>query len=488
LGIGWPGAGRAAPGDFVEDDAEIVWHRAGSPGSSYGWAIAHVLDVDDDGVTDLAVGAPNHAGPEGPAGRVELLSGASGQLLWRVDGEPGDRLGYALSDAGDLDGDGTHDIIVGAPGAGGGDGRITVRSGADGSRLLDVAAPATGAFMGSAVAAGGDLDGDGQPDVVAGGERARGADDQPQGGAVWALDGAEGAVLWSAHGSGGEKLGSGTAWVGDLDGDGTPDPFVGASDAGPGAAGAARLLDGKDGAVRLNLSPDGEGADFGRFFVAGVGDHDDDGTPDLYVGDFGASSAGPGSGRVHLFSGRTGEALEAIDGAGAGEGFGPGRGAGDVDFDGVPDLIVGAYASSAGAAAAGRVFVLSTATGAVVRTFTSTEAGEQLGFDAVGLGDVDGDGDLDFAASGASGDNVYVLAGIGGPPGGDPTTGPSEGDAGGDGDGDGDGVVSGPGKQTAAGCSCRSEPALGPWEHPWWLVLAGLASALAVAPGLVRRR
>ena len=59
----------------------------------------------------------------------------------------------------------------------------------------------------------------------------------------------------------------------------------------------------------------------------------------------------------------------------------------------------------------GRVNVFSGATGRVLRTITSTTAGENLGFDAVGVGDVNRDGEPDLLLSAASGDSVYLVAG-----------------------------------------------------------------------------
>ena len=91
--------------------------------------------------------------------------------------------------------------------------------------------------------------------------------------------------------------------------------------------------------------------------------------------------------------------------------MGPGRSAGDVNGDGVPDLIVGNYTSSDGAPAAGKVQVFSGATGARLRTITSTTPQENLGFDAVGIGDTNGNGTPDFLISAANRDTVYVVDG-----------------------------------------------------------------------------
>jgi hypothetical protein len=84
----------------------------------FGYAVAGPGDVNDDGIPDLAVGAPGD-GASGlkEAGRVYLFSGADGSLLREID-PPAPRrkamFGYALAAAGDLDGDG--DLVVGAPG------------------------------------------------------------------------------------------------------------------------------------------------------------------------------------------------------------------------------------------------------------------------------------------------------------------------------------------------------------------------------------
>jgi hypothetical protein len=99
----------------------------------------------------------------------------------------------------------------------------------------------------------------------------------------------------------------------------------------------------------------------------------------------------------------------------AGDGLGPGRGAGDVDRDHRPDLAIGSYLNSDGAPGAGKIELYSGATGAKLRTIASTTAGENLGFDnvGVGVGDVNRDHRADLLASAAEGDTVYMIAGTG---------------------------------------------------------------------------
>ena len=88
-----------------------------------------------------------------------------------------------------------------------------------------------------------------------------------------------------------------------------------------------------------------------------------------------------------------------------------GRQAGDVDGDGVGDIIVGSYTSSDGNKGAGKAEVFSGATGDRLRVMTSTVKHENLGFDAIGLGDTNGDGAPDYLVSAATGETVYLISG-----------------------------------------------------------------------------
>ena len=95
----------------------------------------------------------------------------------------------------------------------------------------------------------------------------------------------------------------------------------------------------------------------------------------------------------------------------AGDGIGPGREAGDVDRDGLVDLAIGSWISNDGAPTAGQVEIYSGKDGSLLRRLTSTTAGENFGFDAVGLGDLDGDRVPDLVVSAATGERVYLIAG-----------------------------------------------------------------------------
>ena len=405
-----PTGAAAAPGVFVEPEVEVLYMLEGErAGGLFGWAVSAVADVDGDGVSEVLTGAPFDPTGGESAGRAYLYSGATGESLHTWTGVAGDRLGFAIADAGDVDGDGTPDVIVGAPGPMGAVGAAHVYSGADGQEIAVLAGHAPGDAFGTSVTGVGDVDGDGLADVLVGAPRdpALGTN----GGRVAVFGAADWtAPRWAREGEAGARLGAGAGPLGDANGDGIGDVVLGA----PGNGGAIWVLSGADGSdVLPPLAGDPDAASLGQFFVAGVGDLDGDAVPDVYGGDFGDETLGPGTGRAYVWSGASGERLHTFAGAAVGDGLGCGRGGGDADGDGTPDLAVGSYsASPGGVAQAGFITLFSGATGEVIRTITGTTELEQVGFDVVTLGDVNGDGSDDLVLSGANDDRVYVIAGL----------------------------------------------------------------------------
>jgi hypothetical protein len=342
-------------------------------------------------------------------------------LIYRFEGEPEDRLGYAMADAGDIDGDGVADIVVGATGEGAlvctsipRPGRVYVYSGRTGALLLRVEGEGAGDQFGAAVGGAGDVNRDGRADIVAGAP----CHDGPAGadaGAGYVISGQDGTILHRYDGAqAGDGYGWGAAGLGDIDRDGRGDYIIGAKDAGPGDRGRAYVYSGRSGGLRFTLQGNNESADFGWFFVASAGDTDRDGRNDIYVGDFcGADPAGDCStprGQAYVYSGRTGKLLHLFLGADVNDGAGPGRSAGDVNRDGYADVVVGSYTSSAGAPFGGRVTVYSGRTGRVLFDHIGHNENETLGYDAVGLGDINRDGRVDLLLSGAINDVVYIVS------------------------------------------------------------------------------
>jgi hypothetical protein len=326
-------------------DGALLLEAHGQQASElYGWSVASPGDVDHDGIADLAVGAPNW---DGWRGRVQVLSGASGALLLQAAGDSaGDRFGWSLAAAGDLDGDGVPDLAVGAfddsqplPGSG----SVRVLSLASGATLLELGGLQAHDHLGASLAAPGDADLDGVPDLAAGGVLID-AQHEDTGG-VSVRSGATGAELWLVTGTyEGEAFGHALAVPGDVDGDGVADLLVGAPlvDSFGTDGGRAVLLSGASGGELLALPPPFAFGQFGSS-VSGAGDVDGDGVPDLACGaPLAGDPALAGPGAVAVFSGAGGALLCNWEGTGTLSGFGAALAAGDVDDDGALDLLVGA--------------------------------------------------------------------------------------------------------------------------------------------------
>ena len=133
---------------------------------------------------------------------------------------------------------------------------------------------------------------------------------------------------------------------------------------------------GATGAQIWRFDGDAASVELGSFFVAGLEDIDADGTPDVYAADYAAGVGGSHAGAAFVLSGVDGSPIHAWTGQRAGEGMGPGREAGDIDGDGVQDLSIGSYLSSARAPLSGQVQIRSGRTGDVIARIKSRVAGE----------------------------------------------------------------------------------------------------------------
>jgi len=351
---------------------------------------------------------------------IACLLGLSGLLplahaqnvLYTFHGEAsGDAFGSSVAAAGDVDADGFPDLIVGQPGSDVGmfgAGGLQVLSGRTGDLLAAHYGFVDNGFLGRSVDGVGDVNADGHADYISGANYAT-VPPQSRAGYVRVYSGVDGSVLYEITGSplGGE-FGFSSAGAGDVDNDGFPDFIVGAPKALINR-GHAVVFSGFDGSVLhdlVNPVPDGQ---FG-WDVDGCGDINRDGWADLLIG------SPFDDGRAEVFSGSDGASLLLLSTFGGWFGYSVG-GVGDLDGDAIPDVIIGAPKASIGGQLKGRARVFSGSDGTELHSFPGVSADGMFGQSVGGFGDTDGDGlgDLVIGAPLAGpGGTATVFSGIDG--------------------------------------------------------------------------
>jgi hypothetical protein len=379
---------------FVEEAMLLQDWKGEAAGDQFGWIARNAGDLDGDHINDVTTSSPTSSAGGARAGRVYAYSSRTGRLLWHRDGEAGAQLGLGIEAAGDVNGDGVPDVIAGAPGAG----KSFVFSGRDGATLLTLTAENPNDGFGRHLSDLGDVNGDGHADVMVGAPNsgANGAN----AGRAYIFSGKDGTVLLRLTGeAAGDNFGSTVAgsmdrraaWI-----------LVGAGAAGPRHTGRTYVYQGLTERPVFTIESDSSGAALGAMFISVVGDVDRDGTPDIYASDWSNSARGRGTGRVYVYSGKTHQPLYTFTGENAGDGFGIGvADLGDLDRDQHADLVIGAWQFGGSAPSGGTVYVYSGRDGHIIRTLTGKVPGETLGFDATGLGDVNGDGVPDLLLTSA---------------------------------------------------------------------------------------
>ncbi|HTE07024.1 MAG TPA: FG-GAP-like repeat-containing protein [Planctomycetota bacterium] len=433
--------------------------------SRFGAALAPLGDLDGDAVADLAVGGTDtvyilflHA--DGTVKAHHTITLAQTGFASFVDG-----FGLSLARLGDLDGDGLTELAAGAPGASVSGAVAVLFLEADGSVKAQQNISATAGGLqgplhpfdrfGASLAALGDADGDGVADLAAG---AVDDDDGASGaGAAWILFLHADATVKTAQklsataGNFGGALDAADAFAtslaapGDLDGDGSLDLVSGATGDDDGDTDAGALwtifLDSRGVAkAQAKIAPPALGPEntlddddqFGNAAVV-IGDLDDNGVQDLVVGAVGDDDGGPQRGAVWVLlmqadgnvlahrkiSSVTGGFTESlVNGAHFGSGI---AALGDLDGDGVQDIAVGGWGDKGknGFLLAGSVWVLflnadgsvkaqqkiNETSGGFTGSFGSSEA---FGISVANIGDLDGDGVIDLVV-GARGDEDGAL-------------------------------------------------------------------------------
>jgi len=326
---------------------------------------------------------------------------AAGHVLtYTIDGDSaGDRLGHAVSGAGDVDGDGHDDFIAGAYyGSGSRPGYARVYSGRTGKQLYSFKGSSNNDGFGVSVNAAGDVNGDGYADVIVGAH----LDDTggTDAGLAKVFSGKNGSVLYTFKGDGGgDRFGLTANGAGDVNADGYDDLIVGAYYTGTGTApGYAKVFSGKDGKLLYKLKGSSN-RDYYGVYVAGAGDVNKDGYDDVVIGASFDDTKGTDSGRAQVVSGKDGTVL--YNWYGDRSSAYCGRcvdGAGDVNKDGYDDVVVGSYLDDANGTDSGTVKVYSGKDGSVLYTWYGDSSDDRLGVHVDGGGDLNNDGYPDIVA------------------------------------------------------------------------------------------
>ena len=388
------------PSKLFKGDVRVLFTFEGeSAGDQFGWEGRNAGDVDADGTNDILLSAPFRSEDGANAGKVYVYSGATGTLLFAHTGIPGATLGVGIESAGDVDGDGHADVLASATFSGRAPGIVYVYSGRSGEQLHTLTAGERGDLFGARVTGMGDFDDDGSADIAVG---APGSDHAGKdAGRVYLFSGSTGRRLLALDGEkAGDEFGDSISAVrfGDQ-----RLVAVGAGGAGRAGRGRVYVYDYQDRSARLRfpIEADQTGVQLGHLFLSFLGDIDGDGFPDVYVADWENNARGYTTGRIYVHSGDTGKRLLRLTGEHQGDAFGTGPAtAGDIDGDGYDDLIVGSWRSDEGAQGAGKCTVF-TAAGEVLMQIVCTAAGDAFGYGAVGLGDIDKDGGIDFLITAA---------------------------------------------------------------------------------------
>ncbi len=393
--------------------------QSNRPEALLGWSVAGAGDLNNDGYDDVIVGVPRYKNGQVDEGAAFIYYSSSNGINPNVytileSDIVNAQFGYTVAAAGDINGDGSADIVIGAPQydqapLSGFRGRFYVYKGTPGgltttpSEIIDGSTPQ--AFLGEVLSSAGDVNGDGYDDVVAG------EWDSPSQfsnhGIVWiyygspfGLSGMAPTMLERSIPNG--IFGRSASGAGDVNGDGFDDVLVGSiqSIVGPPFYGSVCIYYGSLYGIDMNpnVALIGHTENFG-YKVAAAGDINHDGFDDILVsaprffapfGDTVFVYQGSGSG-IHN------EPNTALPSPQDNTAYGASiAGAGDLNADGFADIVIGSWTESSGQSMEGMAYVhygraigVNPIPGATIQ---SNQVNANLGTGVACAGDVNHDG------------------------------------------------------------------------------------------------
>ena len=427
-----PGPASAASPDWTADGIQNEAYLGVSVGTAG--------DVNGDGFSDVIVGAYLHDNGETDEGRVSVYHGSAAGLAtspaWTAESNQAQAwFGNSVATAGDVNGDGFSDVIVGAwqySNGEGQEGRAVVyhgsAAGLSAAPNWAVESNVWGAQLGT-VATAGDVNGDGFADVVVGAWRY--TNGQNQEGAVFVYHGSASGLAttpaWTVESNDVDGyMGYSVGTAGDVNADGFDDVIISHYYYDNGETNEGRALVYHGSAAGLGASPawTTEGNQVAAYLgnsVGTAGDVNGDGFDDVVVGAYLYDHGEIEEGRALVFHGSA--AGLATSPAWIAEGdqfavyFGISAGtAGDMNGDGFSDVIVGAFLYDNGQENEGRTFVYHGSAAGLATSpdwmAESDHSDAQFGFSAGTAGDVNGDGASDVIVGAPQFSNVEFWRGV----------------------------------------------------------------------------
>jgi hypothetical protein len=411
------------------------WRAEGNQASAnLGSSVARAGDVNGDGYDDVIVGADKYDGGQTDEGRALVYYGSASGLAttaaWTAESDQADAsFGYSVAGAGDVNGDGYDDVIVGALLFDNGEtteGRAFAyygsASGLSTTPNWTAESDQADAAFGVSVASAGDVNGDGYDDVIVGADQYTHGQTF-EGRAYVYLGSATGLKTTSSWTGEGDQsfafYGISVGTAGDVNGDGYDDVIVGADDYDDALEnqGMAFAYYGSAAGLSTTARWRAEVLQDNAFFghsVGTAGDVNGDGYDDVVVGANEYSNGQSGEGRAFLYNGSpTGLSVTASWGVESNQvaaNFGESvASAGDFNGDGFGDVIVGAPGATHGQTNEGQAFLfkgsasgLSTKASFVAE---SNQAEASLGSAVASAGDFNGDGFDDLIVGAPDGDH-----------------------------------------------------------------------------------